>query len=424
MAFCKPFGDSHRVATPQLDPSSRETFMMVLATALHRWGISAHRLEARMTEVAHRLQVESQFFSTPTSLTAGFGPLGQQNVQLVRIDPGSVNLSKLLDLDRVAGAVAGGRMTPTDGLRQVREIDDRPPRYRGLLVAVAFGILAAATSRFFHAGINEIWASAVAGLIAGALAMGMPRLPRLARLYELVASFCVTLWVSALHPLGTPVTPFVVILSGLIVLVPGLTLTVAVSELATQNLVSGTARMTSAGMSLLQMAFGVALGQQVAQHLFGPMAAHTATALPPWTLVVALVLVAVALTILFQAPPSLFPAILIVTGAALAGSRLGGLVLTPQLAASVGALFVGLCGNLYARLRSRPATVLLVPGLLVIVPGSLGFRSVNSLLQHDPTMGIETAFNMGMVAVSIVAGLLVSNVVLTPSRGHDAGSSL
>ena len=56
-----------------------------------------------------------------------------------------------------------------------------------------------------------------------------------------------------------------------------------------------------------------------------------------------------------------------------------------------------------------------MPGLLPLVPGSVGLRSLESLFARDTLAGVDTAFQMLMVAVSLVAGLLVANALL-PSR--------
>ena len=399
--------------------------MMSLGAALQRWGIPAHRLEARMNDVAERVGLEAQFFSTPTSLMAGFGPLPTQSVRLLRIVPENVDLSKLIDLDRIADDVANGGVTPQEALRQVRAVDERRPHYRAWAVIVAFALVGGGACRLSGAGLTEILAASTAGIITGILSVALPRAPGTARLFDGLAALLVTLWVATLQGMGVDVSPFVVILSGLIVIVPGLTVTVAVSELATKNVVSGASRLTGAGMTLLQMGFGVALGQQVARlWLDGPLSAHPTVPLPAVTELLALMVVALSLTVLFQAPMSLLPAIALATGVALGGARLGTVFLEPEQSAFVGALLVVLMGNLYARWRNQPALVLIVPGLLVLVPGSLGFRSVNSLLEHNPDVGVATLFSMGMVAVSIVVGLLVANVVLPPRMGRESYTSL
>jgi uncharacterized membrane protein YjjB (DUF3815 family) len=57
-----------------------------------------------------------------------------------------------------------------------------------------------------------------------------------------------------------------------------------------------------------------------------------------------------------------------------------------------------------------------VPGILLLVPGSVGFRSIAALMDREVVSGIETAFKMVVIAVSIVSGILIARVV-TPRRG-------
>ena len=42
--------------------------------------------------------------------------------------------------------------------------------------------------------------------------------------------------------------------------------------------------------------------------------------------------------------------------------------------------------------------MVLVPGILLLVPGSVGFRSLTSLIERQAVAGIETAFSMILTA--------------------------
>jgi uncharacterized membrane protein YjjB (DUF3815 family) len=57
-----------------------------------------------------------------------------------------------------------------------------------------------------------------------------------------------------------------------------------------------------------------------------------------------------------------------------------------------------------------------VPAVLLLVPGSMGFRGVSALLGRDTLSGVGTLFEMFVVAIAIVAGLLVANAVVSPRR--------
>src|SRR6185503_20245286 len=115
----------------------------------------------------------------------------------------------------------------------------------------------------------------------------------------------------------------------------------------------------------------------------------------------ALLAAGLSFTVLLRARPRDVGWVLLAGVLAIEGVRLGGRLLGPQLGAFVGALLVGMAGNVYARLLHRPAAVLQVPGLIVLVPGSLGFRSLNALLERDVLSGVQTAFATTLVAIAL-----------------------
>ena len=75
------------------------------------------------------------------------------------------------------------------------------------------------------------------------------------------------------------------------------------------------------------------------------------------------------------------------------------------------------CGsNIYARVKNRPAMVPSTPGLLILVPGSIGYNSLTAMVQSDTLKGVELAFQMSMTAAALAVGLLLANVVISPRR--------
>jgi hypothetical protein len=58
----------------------------------------------------------------------------------------------------------------------------------------------------------------------------------------------------------------------------------------------------------------------------------------------------------------------------------------------------------------------------MLVPGSVGFRSLSSFLERRTLAGIETAFSMILTAVALAAGLLIAGVIAPePGVGDEAG---
>jgi len=53
---------------------------------------------------------------------------------------------------------------------------------------------------------------------------------------------------------------------------------------------------------------------------------------------------------------------------------------------------------------------------MLLVPGSLGFRSVVWMMADDTMSGVDAAFETGLVAMALAVGLLMANVIVPPRR--------
>lgn len=391
-------------------------FVLKLGRGLHAHGYPAHRLEEALVRVSHRLGLEGQFFSMPTGLFASFGIGEEQRGFQIRIEPGAMDLRTLVALEQVAGAVADGSIDPAEGSKRVDAAMAAPAPYSAWLTTLCFAVTSGAAARFFGGGLREIAVSTAVGLVIGLLALLAGRVAALGRVFEAVAAMTsAVLACVAAHYWG-PVSVYIPTVAGIIVLVPGFTLTVAMTELATRNLVSGTARLAGAAGTFLAIGFGVALGTRVGEALVGAVTTVRPSALPLWTEWVALLAAPLALTVLLRAPLRDIVWIELAGMLAYGGARAGTLWLGAELGTFVGAFVVAAASNAYARALDRPSAVPLVPALLLLVPGALGFRSMSSLIDRQTVPGVEAAFRMTLVAVSLAMGLL-SGQLLVPPRG-------
>jgi uncharacterized membrane protein YjjP (DUF1212 family) len=397
-----------------------EAFVLELGRGLHTYGTPAHRLEESLQGAARRLGIPAQFFSMPTALFASFGPAGGHTFQ-VRVEPGSVQLAKLAALEDLARRVTRGEVSPAEGLLRLRTVTAMPSPYGPVLTAVAFAFASGAAARFFGGGLREVLTATVIGVLIGALAFLVDRWPALGRIFEPLAA-AIGAFVASVAGHIAPVSAYVATASGLIVLIPGFAITVGITELATRNLVSGVARLAGAAGTFLVIGFGVALGGTLGSRLLGPAIAVTPVALPAWTQWVALLVAPLAFAVLLRADAR--DAGWIVGSGVLAfwAARGGAHLLGPELGAFAGTVTIGVASSVYARRLGRPDAVPLVPGILLLVPGSIGFQSVSWLLDRQTIPGVEAAFRMVLVAVALATGLLVSNVILPAERPPDGNA--
>ncbi|GLH72729.1 membrane protein [Geothrix limicola] len=385
-----------------------------LARAFQAYGIPAHRFEDALARVSARLGLDGQYFALPTAFFASLSQGGQHWTFIQRSAAGDTNLEKLSDLQDTTDALIEGRLTAPAARDRVREILAAPDRWGPLLTVLCFGLGSAPAAMFFGGGWREMVLTAVLGALVGVTAVLLGRETGLARLVYPVSGTLVGFLSLAAAYRFPHVSPQVLTLAGLIVLLPGLRLVVSMNELATGNLVAGTARLVDTAMIFLSLGFGVALGQRLASPLLDQALRGTPLLLPAWTTLPTLLLAAAAFVVIFKARPSDLPWIFAACTLAFYGTRQGAVLLGPQFGVGLGAFALGLGSNLYTRIKRRPSVVTLLPGLMVLVPGGLSFKGLEFIIQKQLVVGLDTAFQAVFVAIALLTGLLLAHAAVQP----------
>lgn len=389
-------------------------FVLDLARVLHQYGTPAHRLEEAMRVVCGQLGLSVETFATPTTIIMSFGDPTELRTRMMRVEGSAPNMTKLAEVDALADQVAARAITPEEGIRRLEEIQAAPPAYGRILEIPVHGVTAGALAVFFGGSLHDVALAAAIGIVLGVLAGLLKRSTEQARVFELVGA-AVASFTAGLVSSVWSVSPSLVTIASLIVLLPGMSLTIAMTELATRNLMSGTARLMSAVIVLLQLVVGVAIGERAADALVFVKQARPIP-LPQWSQWVALIASAIGVAIVVQTHYRAFGWVVVAAIIGYLGTRFGNAWLGSELGVAFGSFAVTTLSNAYARVLKRPAQVVLIPALLLLVPGSMGFRGMASLLDRNTLSGVETVFAMFVVAIAIVAGLLVATAAISPRR--------
>ncbi len=390
-------------------------FVLAMGRALHRYGTPADRLEQALKVCCQRLGLDAEVFTAPTAIIMSFGAPTELRTRMMRLEGAELDMGKLAQVDEIADAVAAHQITSAEGLERLDAIIAAAPRFGHGLSTLMHGVTAGALAVFFGGSLEDVAVAGAIGLSLGVLAQYAKRSTDQARVFELVGAAFAAFAAGVMSAMWHAVTPSLVTVAALIILLPGMSLTVAMTELATRHLIAGTARLMSAVIVLLELVVGVAVGERAATAL---VQVHQAVPvpLPEWSQWVALGASSIGVAIVVQAQPRAFGWILAACVTGYLGNRIGTAWLGAQMGVLVGAFALGVLGNIYARLLERPAQVVLVPAVLLLVPGSMGLRGMTSLLERDTLTGVETVFAMFVVAIAIVAGLLIANAVFPPRR--------
>jgi len=373
-----------------------------------------------METVARSLGEPATFFSTPTALFITFGSdLG--STRLIRVYPADVNLAKYARLYELQREIDEKSLSITNAWARLAAIEQRNDEYSNWLNIAAFGIAGATIAVLVGGNTTVVAAAAAIGVIVGVISIVLGRWRFPTHLINVIAGFIAMILTGWFHWFVPSGNVSLTVLSALVVFLPGLQLTVSVNELATQNLASGSARLAGAMTTLLTMIFGVVMGNGFIKTLIDvpasvppqiPELTDSATVLLP---------IAIAFGILFRGRLRDGFWILLSTVIAFGSLRLGSIFLGPFAAVSVAALIVGVVSNGFARWKRLPSAIMLMPGLLLLVPGSLGFFGMSAMMITDDFPGgIRLIANMMLAAVSIVAGLLLAGVMFPAETSGPA----
>jgi uncharacterized membrane protein YjjP (DUF1212 family) len=399
------------------DQTESAEFVLRLGNALLEAGYPINQIRELLLALSHKLKLpHPQAYVTPTAIEVTIGPLSHQHRALLVTTPKGINLGQLTQLDTVASKVAGGVLTPREGLLRLRALAAQRRTTRGvLLLGLSYALTAAAFASTLGGGPRAIMVAALVGTVTGLLAITAQLFVQLDRIFPPLAAFFASLFVGWWTTQVQPLAGDLVTLAGLVVLLPGFTLTVSLQELASRDLIAGTVRLTSTFITLFGLILGVALGSQLAERLFGPSHLIAPSPLPPWTYLVAALVAGFAYILRLQVEPRDAVWVVLACVIAVVASRGGALVLGAQLGAFAAALLVGLVSNLFTLIFKRPAAVMQVPGIIMLVPGSIGYKSFEALLTFHTVTGVQTAFQMFVTAMALVYGTFVANLLL-PSR--------
>lgn len=391
-------------------------FVVRLAQALHRQGMACHHLESLLGRVADRLGLKAHMLSLPTAFLASFDQEGTgagARSAIVRIEPGSMDLTRQSKLIMVGRQVADGSLSVAAAAEQVEAIE-REPGLAWWVQVPAGAMVACAASRLFGGRLGDMLLAALVGLLLAVLARCI-RGTRAQRLHDPLAAIVAAVIASVGSAWLVEASPAVVVLGGLMLMLPGYAFTVALDELAARHLVAGTARIMGALTVILFLGLSVVLAGKLAGALPVRPLFAALPVVPPAIDLAAIGLGLLGLGLWFRTPWRELPWVIVLGGAAEAIERAAVGSLEVSLAASLAALFLALACNSVARVAGRVANAVLAPALMLLVPGSLGLRSMFALSANNVVSGVETAYQMLLVAVGIVTGLLFGNLII-PSR--------
>ncbi|KAL8805540.1 MAG: hypothetical protein Q9182_001909 [Xanthomendoza sp. 2 TL-2023] len=386
---------------------TRQAYLMKMCKALMNYGAPTHRLEEQMRMSARVLEIEGQFLYIPGCMIISFDDSRTHTteVKIVRTDQ-SIDLGKLREVHEIYKETLHDMIGVEEAMERLDGVLQRKQRYNRWLLVLVYGL----------------------------------------------ASACVGPFAFGARPIDLPIAFLLGCCLGFmqLILAPKSELYSNIFE--SRNILAGSVRMVYAIIYSLFLGYGITIGTS----FYGGIDAHATSAVscssspPTWFPFVFVPPFTLCLIVINQGKWKQMPAMVIIafTGYVVNHFSAARFASNAQIANTLGALAVGVMGNLYSRLRHGVAAAALLPAIFVQVPSGLaasgslvsGVTSANQINNRMDGGGITTVsngtqaaeatvnsmvFNVGysmiQVAIGITVGLFLSALVVYPFGKRRSG---
>lgn len=395
----------------------RIRFITQFARAMQHVGSPAHTVEAALLALSQRLGLKGTFIAIPSTVFCSFRFLDEDITRIARVEVRGIQLGKLADVDSAVKKVVNQESTFEQGTEDLEQIFSHTYEYSPFVTLVCFLLTSMGMLTLFGGTWADFLVSGIVGLVIGI--MSLPKyFGRDHQLHEALIALVATVMAYLFTHISPDVNEGIVIISGMIMFLPGLNITLALSEIATQNLVSGTSRLMGGVMVLLKLTFGVFIGKKIAQMIKLPDFHLPFNELPNWIIYISLPITSAMSTVIFKAKKSDLKWITLAGIYGYISAKVGTHYFGPEMGMFIGGVMVGAGSNIFARFLGRPSSIFQFPGIILLVPGSTGYRSLSFLLDRRVLVGFDTAITMVALAFSLVVGVFVGNILIKPRQSY------
>jgi uncharacterized membrane protein YjjP (DUF1212 family) len=388
-------------------------FMLLYGKFYLASGGPTSRLEDNLQKIGERFEVPTEVFATPTGIFVTLFGEHQQTTALKRLRGATTDLGNLVELEQLFTEIWEKKTSVSQALKKLGGNDFFQKSYSSWQFALA-AFLAGFSISFDS--YQHLVAAAVSGIITAIIWFFsnsfLKRHINNPIFADFIGAFLALTLGAMAHGWIRPISIEAYALGSFVLLVPGLALTTAISELAEQNLVSGTAKFMQATLALLALGLAYLLFQQISFSLNLREVLQPATTKihPSWISGFAVLINVACFGVIFRVPAK-----------RLIWSSLTGLIawgilqfLVSSSAAAAGpflaSVVVGMLSLWLGGIFRQPSQIFSVPGIVALLPGFLALNSFRYFANGDEDTGVAFTFKVAITAVSIVFGLMTARI--------------
>ncbi|KAI1201833.1 DUF1212-domain-containing protein [Nemania serpens] len=448
--------DEIRITINIAETLSRQKYIIKMCKALMMYGAPTHRLEEYLTMSARVLEIDGQFLYLPGCMIISFDDKQTHTteVKIVRANQG-IDLGKLKDIHEIYKNVLHDIYSVDEAIDRISVIMAAKDKFHRWIRVLVFGFASATVAPFAFGGRwIDLPICFILGSMVGALQIIVaPKSALYNNLFEISATILTSFLARAFGSIrGGHLFCFSALAQSSIALIlPGWYVLSSALELQSRALVPGSIRLVYAIIYSLFLGFGITVGT-VLYGLFDSNATSSTTCnntMDPHLAFIFVPLFTICLAIVNQAKWKQLPVMVVISFAGYVVNFFSSpkFKAAPQIANTLGAFTVGVCANLYSRLRHGVAAAALLPAIFVQVPSGLaatgsllsGLNAANQInnnsqpIDGTPSVPVDrfngnindvvynVAGSMIQIAIGITLGLFLSALVVYPFGKRRSG---
>ncbi len=410
--------NSKEASVQPLDIHQFENFVLTAGCKYLEVGGPTSRLEDKIVQLGEVYNMQPEVFATPSAvIVSAMNSEKRYTSSLKRIKESSIDLNLLFKIDVLFDDVISQKLTVYEALKVVNQSQYSKDLYSKKLISVSAFIVG-----FIGSYLN--FQNMYSGILSGFLSLLLvsviqPFFTYLAftRIFFVFFAALVAIGLSAFAEVYFNLPIEASFIGSLIVLVPGLMLTTAVSELAEHNFVSGTVKLVNGVLILISIGTALFIGKDII-YLYNPETLplnldYTNQSVDLWASILGTLLIMLAFCFQFQTPRKFILFAMMTGVAGQIGFELFKGSASYALPSFVAAFFIGIASLSFSRFFKTPSQIFSVPGIVSLVPGVLSFTIYNSTSLGSGLSNPQNTADSKILTVAIVASSLVFGLIMS-----------
>lgn len=388
-----------------------------IGKGLIAFGTPVGVVENILTEIALLYGKECEIMALPNVIMIGFDQSSRGHVEFAVQGLTTVQLDQVSEFVELIDRVKKKTIPMAQAIQQIDQILTKKPRFGPALIIFGYFLSCIGLTLLFRPDFSSLLITGAAGILVGLIIQLFRWQPRFDLLLPVFAAIVVSTLIFNLTRLGFIFGPANLLITPLIIFLPGALLTTGMIELASKHILSGSARLIYRAAVLLLLFIGIAVGLYLSGLSSFLVYAYEAVVFPWWAPLIGTLLFGIGTFIRLSGANCDLFWMLLVLYIAMLGQSFGEQYVNSYVGAFLGAMLMALSSELIARSPRRTSSI--VSQMLAfwfLVPGARGLLSVTNILSDDLQSAAIGLGEMVILIVSISLGVLLGTLLVSPNK--------